>query len=525
MSLPAASWPGVSPSIVCSIHRGASANLCGAGHARPMITFAARLVQLDPDVCVTVLVTTRHFDRLVKESTRSFEESDAQAAQRLRVVCVGPANNMLGDGLIGPVWKTLLAGEGPVCAQTSIRHSAWPKPNAVVLDIFAIEDTKTIRSISGSTVKLFSWWSGSTYALLHLFGDKNIGGRGDVHKQIQEEVGRSGRSYKEVAMEMTAAVPRGEVVEPPGHPSMYDWELSPQDFDFPEDIVLSVSTWTNASQATVDGVISISFESWEPEAFKLARRWFGETGRPVYIAGPLLPTASKATAAANEKTQSAESASIQKLLDDTLARSGTQSLLYVSFGSQFWPVSSPEKVWAFLDVVMEMEIPFIMSHASPKAVVPDEVKTKVQAYGKGILSPWAPQQTILDHPATGWYVGHGGQNGLTEAIAAGVPMIMWPFNADQPSNTVLATDVHKIGYELLEVRTGHGLKKIYRTGYTPVGTVDAVKAEARWVLTQAFGEDGKEKRARLPAIREALLGEWKEDGRSRRDVLAFLESL
>lgn len=32
------------------------------------------------------------------------------------------------------------------------------------------------------------------------------------------------------------------------------------------------------------------------------------------------------------------------------------------------------------------------------AVVPDEIKEKVKAYGKGLLSPWSPQQTILEHP-------------------------------------------------------------------------------------------------------------------------------
>ena len=25
----------------------------------------------------------------------------------------------------------------------------------------------------------------------------------------------------------------------------------------------------------------------------------------------------------------------------------------------FWPIKSPEKVWAFLDVVMELNIPFV----------------------------------------------------------------------------------------------------------------------------------------------------------------------
>lgn len=39
-----------------------------------------------------------------------------------------------------------------------------------------------------------------------------------------------------------------------------------------------------------------------------------------------------------------------------------------------------------------------MSHASPFAVVPDETRAKVDKYGLGILSQWAPQQTILSHP-------------------------------------------------------------------------------------------------------------------------------
>ena len=40
----------------------------------------------------------------------------------------------------------------------------------------------------------------------------------------------------------------------------------------------------------------------------------------------------------------------------------------------------------------------ILSHASPFAVIPDEVREKVKAYGKGVLSAWTPQQLILDHP-------------------------------------------------------------------------------------------------------------------------------
>ena len=76
------------------------------------------------------------------------------------------------------------------------------------------------------------------------------------------------------------------------------------------------------------------------------------------------------------------------------------------------------------------------------------------------------------------------------------------------------------------MRTGYGLKPIYRTGpAAPVGTTEAVKDEARRVLMSAFGEDGKEKRARVQTLRAAILGEWEEGGASRRDVVEFLNSL
>ena len=90
---------------------------------------------------------------------------------------------------------------------------------------------------------------------------------------------------------------------------------------------------------------------------------------------------------------------------------------------------------------------------------------------------------------------------------------------------MLCTEQHKIAYELLEVRTGYGLKPIYRTGAAPMGTTEAVKDEARRVLTSAFGEDGKEKRTRVQTLRAAILGEWEEGGQSSRDILAFLDEL
>ena len=103
--------------------------------------------------------------------------------------------------------------------------------------------------------------------------------------------------------------------------------------------------------------------------------------------------------------------------------------------------------------------------------------------------------------------------------------ILWPIAADQPVNAVHLADTLDVAYELIEVGHGSGLGKIYRTGRTPIGTVDAVKAELREVLDRAFGEDGARKRENLVALRKTLQTAWAEDGDARRDVEAFLDDI
>lgn len=39
-----------------------------------------------------------------------------------------------------------------------------------------------------------------------------------------------------------------------------------------------------------------------------------------------------------------------------------------------------------------------MAHASPFAHVPAEIHQKVESSGLGLLTPWAPQQLILNSP-------------------------------------------------------------------------------------------------------------------------------
>ncbi|KAI0633610.1 UDP-Glycosyltransferase/glycogen phosphorylase [Trametes polyzona] len=496
------------------------------GHARPLSILTARLVKLRPSVVVTLFTYDGFFERLTTELARCFEPGEEEIAKRIRLIAVGPADFVTsreGDANFEEMWKHIVAEEGVTCMKSQTTHPALPKPSAAIIDMFAVQPYKSIRAISGKTVKVYMWHPALTYEMFWFWGPEKIGGRGNFRLKAEEEARRSGRPYIEVLKEI-AWGGKGEVVRIPAFAPMYDHEYFPQDFPIFELALTDMFPYVYEEFESCDGVFLFSSESFEPEGVAAAKAWFGETSRPAYVVGPLLPPSTQA--AVHEKKLSAEAEEIQALLDNTLRTSGKHSLLYISFGSMFWPAKSPEKIWAVLDVVMELNIPFILSSASPVAVVPDEVHAKVKAYSKGIISPWTPQQLILDHPATGWFIAHGGHNGVMEAVHAGVPQILWPFLADQPLNAIHMTDTLQIAYELLEVRTGaSGLHPIYRNGRKPAGTLDALRAEVRDVLARAFGEDGARRRERLLALREKVVREWDEGGASLRDATAFLDTL
>ena len=84
----------------------------------------------------------------------------------------------------------------------------------------------------------------------------------------------------------------------------------------------------------------------------------------------------------------------------------------------------------------------IFAYASPSANISEQLIEKVKSSGLGMLTKWSPQQFILNHPvlyphclfwlnigtykillqATGWFVSHGGFNGVTESLGSGVPL-------------------------------------------------------------------------------------------------------
>jgi hypothetical protein len=99
--------------------------------------------------------------------------------------------------------------------------------------------------------------------------------------------------------------------------------------------------------------------------------------------------------------------------------------------------------------------------------------------------------------------------------------IAWPLDAEQPINAAYLALSVDIAFEMLEVRTGYGLKPLYR-GARPTGTLEAVAAEARDVLQRARGPEGDRKRKNAERIRGLWQAEWEEGGNAMKVLRQFL---
>ncbi|KAI0661267.1 UDP-Glycosyltransferase/glycogen phosphorylase [Cubamyces menziesii] len=492
------------------------------GHTRPLVNLATQLMRMRP-CTVTLLVTDKFLEQAQAEVGRNLASDGHAYDKYIRVVSLGKAEIQDSDRLnqsFEVAWKGLVAGEEIVCQKMNTRYAAAPKPRAIIIDLFGVQAFGAIKASSGNDVKVYVFNAGFTAALFHLFGPESYGGLGNVRGKAEEEARRTGESMSDIILR-EMAIPKGEVIRVPGMPPMYDHEYEPQPNGVPPHIIVAMFSRVYGLLEGCDGILLYTTESYEPAAVKAMRGWFSEASRGVYVCGPLVPNGRQAVE--NETSQATDSAAIETFLNTTLEASGKQSLLYISFGSM--PHNAKvDKLWTFLQVVMDLGIPFIMSYSSDD--MPLSVQNRITLYQKGLISPWTPQQTILQHPATGWFLTHGGHNSVMESIIAGVPMIFWPFGADQPLSAVHVTDNLQAGYELIECRNGtEGMKPIYRNGKTAQGTIEAFKSEALDILRKAFGEEGEQKRDNLHRVAEAMRREWDDGGSSKRDMLGFLDSL
>ncbi|XP_072953177.1 7-deoxyloganetin glucosyltransferase-like [Typha angustifolia] len=80
------------------------------------------------------------------------------------------------------------------------------------------------------------------------------------------------------------------------------------------------------------------------------------------------------------------------------------------------------------------------------AILPTELLEEIKE--RCLFASWCPQEEILCHPAIGAFLTHCGWNSTMESICGGLPMLCWPFFADQQTNCRYACNELGVGMEI-----------------------------------------------------------------------------
>ncbi|KAL9174536.1 hypothetical protein ABFS82_02G058500 [Erythranthe guttata] len=184
---------------------------------------------------------------------------------------------------------------------------------------------------------------------------------------------------------------------------------------------------------------------------------------------------------------------------DWLDKKQNDAVLYINFGS-ITPLSPGQMVefaWGLAQ----------SNHHFLWIIRPDLVDGKgsvlpegflEETKGRGLLVGWCPQEKVLAHAAVGGFLTHCGWNSTVETISEGVPMVCWPFFAEQQTNCRYACKEWGIGVEI-------------------EGDVTRGKVE-RMVKVMMEGEEGVVMRKKAAEWKEKACAAAKPGGSSYRNL-------
>ena len=125
-----------------------------------------------------------------------------------------------------------------------------------------------------------------------------------------------------------------------------------------------------------------------------------------------------------------------------------KSVVYVNFGSI--TVMTADQLVEFAMGLANSNISFLWIIrpdlvTGESAVLPAEF---AETENRSFITSWCPQEEVLNHPAVGGFLTHSGWGSTIESLCAGVPMVCWPFFADQAMNCRYSCNEWGVGMEI-----------------------------------------------------------------------------
>lgn len=250
-------------------------------------------------------------------------------------------------------------------------------------------------------------------------------------------------------------------------------------------------------------IVVNSFDDLEGAAFAAMR---SRLNVPLYGVGPLVGELvnESTTSLWPEETHYAE----------WLHQQPAQSVIYISFGT--------------ITVLSRLQFEEVLSglEASKQrflwALRPDLVEGFSEFHFSGnykdcgYFISWAPQLRVLSHPAVAGFITHCGWNSTMEAIANGVPMLCWPYFADQYLNAKFITEEWKIGLRFQAEKSS--------TGISGGGVVTRCEVE-RVVRALMEGQEGEIAKKNAANLRDASKRSLQVGGSSHTTLQALVHEL
>ncbi|KAL0732013.1 hypothetical protein Bca4012_028107 [Brassica carinata] len=159
---------------------------------------------------------------------------------------------------------------------------------------------------------------------------------------------------------------------------------------------------------------------------------------------------------------------------DWLDTKAEKSVLYVNFGSI--TVLTREQLLEFAWGLATSGKEFLWVERS---VLPAEFLSETADRGK-VVTGWCPQEKVLSHPAIGAFLTHCGWNSTMESVFAGVPMICWPFFADQVTNRKFCCGEWGLGVEIGGEVRRERVEAVVREVMDGVGGVEVREKVMEW---------------------------------------------